>query len=118
MIRFADTELFGRMKEADRRGKLCKEAEFTMGVPSKELGIGQEGSGTVIIQGIIDGYFIDEDGEAVIMDYKSDKTANKLTLIKRYKPQLELYAKALTGIRGLKVKEKIIYSLVAGEVKL
>ena len=118
MIRFADTELFGRMKEADRRGKLYKEAEFTMGVPSKELGIGQEGSGTVIIQGIIDGYFIDEDGEAVIMDYKSDKTANKLILIKRYKPQLELYAKALTGIRGLKVKEKIIYSLVAGEVKL
>ncbi|MBR1674136.1 MAG: helicase-exonuclease AddAB subunit AddA [Eubacterium sp.] len=115
MSRFADTELFRRMKEADTRGQLFKEAEFTMGVPADASA---KTDGIVIVQGIIDGYFIDSDGKAVIMDYKTDRTHDKEELIRRHGPQLKLYTEALSGIRGVEVKELIIYSLEVGEVPI
>ena len=108
MSRLADTGLFKRMKAADSRGQLYKEAEFTMGRTES----------VVIVQGIIDGYFIDDDGKAVIMDYKTDRTHDKEELVRRHGPQLKLYAEALSGIRGLEVKELIIYSLEIGEVPI
>ena len=72
----------------------------------------------VIIQGIIDGYYIDTDGKAVIMDYKTDRTRRKEELIDHHGEQLKLYSDALAGIRGLEVKKLVIYSLEIGEVEV
>ena len=46
------------------------------------------------------------------MDYKSDHVREAETLIGRYQKQLELYAEALEKITGLRVKEKLIYSII------
>lgn len=66
-----------------------------------------------LIQGIIDLYF-EEDGELVIVDYKTDRVnksaAGAQKLVKRYAVQLNYYAKALAQLTGKCVKEKIIYS--------
>ena len=66
-----------------------------------------------LIQGIIDLYF-EEDGELVIVDYKTDRVmkgkAGEKELVKRYAIQLDYYAKALAQLTGKTVKEKIIYS--------
>lgn len=66
-----------------------------------------------LIQGIIDLYF-EEDGELVIVDYKTDRVnksaAGAQKLVKRYTVQLNYYAKALAQLTGKCVKEKIIYS--------
>lgn len=66
-----------------------------------------------LIQGIIDLYF-EEDGELVIVDYKTDRVmkgkAGEKELVKRYAIQLDYYAKALAQLTGKNVKEKIIYS--------
>ena len=66
-----------------------------------------------LIQGIIDLYF-EEDGELVLVDYKTDRVmkgeAGEKELVKRYAIQLDYYAKALTQLTGKTVKEKIIYS--------
>ena len=71
-----------------------------------------------LIQGIIDLYF-EEDGELVIVDYKTDRVmkgeAGEKELVKRYAIQLDYYAKALTQLTGKKVKEKIIYSFALGK---
>lgn len=72
----------------------------------------------VIIQGIIDGYYIDEDGRAVIMDYKTDRTRIKDELIRHHGEQLKLYQEALSGIKGVEVKGLVIYSLEVGEVPI
>ena len=61
--------------------------------------------------GFIDAFFI-EDGEIVLVDYKSDHVREAETLIGRYQKQLELYAEALEKITGLRVKEKLIYSII------
>ena len=62
------------------------------------------------MQGIIDAYF-EEDGELVLVDYKTDSVVKEQELIDRYKVQLDLYENALHQITGLKVKEKLIYSV-------
>ena len=70
-----------------------------------------------LIQGIIDMYFV-EDGQIVLLDYKTDKVPYKGgadILKERYSIQLDYYGKALSQITGLPVKEKIIYSFTLGK---
>jgi ATP-dependent helicase/nuclease subunit A len=65
---------------------------------------------TLMMRGIIDAYF-EEDGEIVLIDYKTDFVNEEDTeeILNRYKKQLQLYAKALSELTGKKVKEKWIY---------
>lgn len=64
----------------------------------------------LLIQGIIDLYFEEEDG-LVIVDYKTDKInpSNEALLILEHKEQVNLYAQALEKIMDQKVKEKYLY---------
>lgn len=61
----------------------------------------------VVIQGSIDLCF-EEDGEWVLLDYKTDRTDDKEALKARYLPQLNLYARALRSITGKPVREIVI----------
>jgi ATP-dependent helicase/nuclease subunit A len=64
----------------------------------------------IIVQGIIDCAFI-EDGQWVIIDYKTDRYQDikqRDEIIDGYKIQINLYAEALTKLTGMPVKEKII----------
>ena len=61
----------------------------------------------VVIQGSIDLCF-EEDGEWVLLDYKTDRTDDKEVLKARYLPQLNLYARALRSITQKPVKEIVI----------
>jgi len=62
---------------------------------------------SVVVQGSIDLCFIEE-GEWVLVDYKTDRTDDKEELKARYFPQLNLYARALRSITGKPVKEIIL----------
>ena len=66
-----------------------------------------------LVQGIIDAFFY-EDGEIVLMDYKTDRLYREEDFRERYGIQLEYYEKALTQITGKRVKEKWIYSFTLG----
>ena len=63
----------------------------------------------MLVQGIIDVCF-EEDGELVVLDYKTDKIWSEQKVLDKYQSQLEYYARALEQITGKKVREKIIYS--------
>ena len=66
-----------------------------------------------LIQGIIDVFWIEDDGITVLLDYKTDRVDTAQELIDRYATQLKLYADALERVfaaRKLKVKEILIYS--------
>jgi ATP-dependent helicase/nuclease subunit A len=72
----------------------------------------------VAVQGIIDCYF-EEDGEIVVVDFKSDYIPQKNMMevvVNRYKIQIDLYKEALEKITGRKVKESYIYLLRYGEI--
>ena len=65
----------------------------------------------VLVQGIIDLYFIDENGKIILVDYKTDYEFDEEVLKQKYKMQLEIYAEALKNKFKCKVEKKYIYSL-------
>ena len=54
---------------------------------------------------------MEEEGELVLVDYKTDKVSSVRILLERYKEQLDYYGRALEQMTGKKVKAKILYSL-------
>lgn len=112
---FMKTELAKRMGEAQRMGKLYKEQPFMMGVKAnmvkEEFPEGED----ILVQGVIDVYFEEEDG-LVLMDYKTDRVSEAEELVKRYHTQLAYYAEALERLTHKKVKEKLIYSFALHQV--
>ena len=94
------------------------EQPFCLKMSARELKLG-ESDEPVIVQGIIDMCFI-EDGQWVIVDYKTDKVsaAEAAEAAKKYAIQLNLYARALTDITQRPAAQKWIYYLMAGEAIL
>lgn len=126
IVEFTKTNLFKRMKEAEKNNSLFRERKFLMGLPARKFSeedievieSPKEGEEIMIVQGIIDVCFL-EDGEYVIADYKTDNVDTMEELVKRYKIQLECYKIAIEKISGIKVRDMIIYSVKLGqEIKI
>lgn len=103
-------ELGRRAAEAAQRGCLAKETPFTL---RRE----HEGE-AVLVQGIIDCWFEEEDG-LVLVDYKSNRIprngTDALERIKdEYRRQIALYREALEEGRKRSVKEAYLYLFDAG----
>ena len=75
---------------------------------------GEKSGELLIVQGIID-LFFEEDGEIVLLDYKTDRVRTEEELTGRYRIQLEYYQEALAKSLGKHVKEKLIYSFALGK---
>lgn len=103
-----------RMKKAARQGKLWKEQPFVLGVNAEEIYPGAEEGETILVQGIIDVFF-EEEGELIVLDYKTDKVQKPEELKEKYHAQLSYYARALEQLTGKSVKEKVIYSFALEE---
>ena len=107
---FFASELFRRVSRAER---VFKEQSFTIAksVCDFDSSVPQEFADekTVVI-GRIDLVFI-ENGEAVIVDYKTDRVKSLSELTSRYREQLSLYGEAVEKALGYKVKQKLLYSL-------
>ena len=67
-----------------------------------------------IAQGIADCVFI-ENGELVILDFKTDNVKSADELVTRYADQLKIYSYALSRIFDMPVKESILFSLKLGK---
>lgn len=114
ILRFLQSELAYRMWRAERDGRLCREQPFVMGVSASKLGQEFPDSESVLIQGIIDVFFEEEDG-IVLLDYKTDAVSSLKELWNRYETQLDYYSQALSKITGKPVKERILYSFHLGQ---
>ncbi len=115
---FFECSLGQRMIKAAANGMLVKEQQFSVGIPVSEIQAcdkidSQDLDDIVIVQGIIDAFFYEE-GEIVVMDYKTDR-ADEDTLLGRYRAQLDYYGDTVSRITGKKLKEKIIYSFDLGK---
>ena len=99
-----------RMMNAAKADKLYREKQFVMGIPANMVKDIYSAEERVLVQGIVDAYF-EEDNELVIVDYKTDNVANINDLRARYETQLEYYSRALEQITGMRVKERVLYSV-------
>ena len=66
-----------------------------------------------LVQGVIDCCF-EEDGQWVLVDYKTDSPRDVQAVLDKHRPQLNVYADALLRITGMEVKERILYLVRAG----
>ena len=114
IIQFTKSEIWQELKTAQ---KIYKEKPFYIEIPASEIEKENE-KDMVLVQGIIDLFYINEKGELVLVDYKTDFVAEgeEKKLIEKYKKQLELYKMALEKSLNMKVSKVNIYSVYLGKI--
>ncbi len=106
IYKFAQSEIAKEIKNAKR---VYKEAPFYINIPAREI-YNVETEEQILVQGIIDVYYENQEGELILLDYKTDKVDNPAQLKQKYLVQLELYKKALEYATNKKVRDTYIYS--------
>ncbi len=107
ILLYTKSDLFNSLKQAK---KICKETPFYFDISAKEI-IKEEVDEKVLVQGIIDLYYIDKDDRLVLVDYKTDFVKREEELVTKYSKQLEIYKRALQEATGKKVDRVCIYSI-------
>ena len=122
---FFRSALYERLKRAKRvfreqRFMYETPAHTLIDDPQKKAAYGGE---TVIVQGVIDCFFEDEQGRVVLFDYKTDRFGRQaleneedcMELLRlRHGNQLLGYRSAVEGLLGKKVDEVLLYSFALG----
>lgn len=106
LYKFFSSDIGKRLINAKR---IEREMPFSMLFEGKRVYDTLEDGENLFLQGIIDTAF-EEDGEWVLVDYKTDRVKSGEDLIKRYKIQMDLYKEALQRLTGMPVKACYIYS--------
>ena len=98
-------------KELKQAKVVEREKPFYINIPAKDV-YGKDLDEQLLVQGIIDLYYIDKEDNLILVDYKTDYVENRdeQILINKYKMQLELYKKALESAMNKKVSRVYIYS--------
>lgn len=112
---FLKSSLAQNMIQAKKRNGLFKEQPFVLGISADKLNPKFPQAETVLIQGVIDAFYYDENGDIVLLDYKTDRVEKAEELAARYKAQLDYYQEALQQITGKKVVKRYIYSFRLNE---
>ncbi|MFE8696319.1 helicase-exonuclease AddAB subunit AddA [Cytobacillus sp. FJAT-53684] len=115
IVKFFETQLGSRMLQAHA---INREIPFSLSFPASEIYNDWKGEEEpILIQGIIDCVFEDEQG-LVLLDFKTDEitdrfkggfTEAKPILEERYRMQIDMYARALEQILKRKVNEKYLF---------
>lgn len=99
-------------KELRKAKVVEKEKPFYINIPAKEI-YNQEIEEDILVQGIIDLYYINGNDELVLVDYKTDyvEKGKEEELLNKYRKQLDLYKRALESALNRKVDKVYIYSV-------
>ena len=103
-----NTQFIKNLKNAK---EIKKETPFYTYINTKEI-YNTQNSENILVHGIIDLYYITQQNEVILVDYKTDYVEGSgEELIDKYKVQLEIYKKALEESLKEKVKHVYIYSI-------
>ena len=111
LAKMSQSEMVQKMREAKH---VEKEKAFIYLAPANIVESSYPEDEKILIQGVIDAYFINEEG-ITILDYKTDYIdqtqieVSKEKIKARHKKQLEFYAVALEGITKISVAHRYIY---------
>ena len=116
LLEYTKSNLWQSLRQAK---KIYKEQPFYINIKASSVynNIEEKQDENILIQGVIDLYYINKDNELTLVDYKTDyvEEANKDILKEKYKKQLDLYKQALEQALNRKVDKTIIYSLYLNE---
>lgn len=111
---FFNSDLGRRLIASER---VERELPFSMLFDGNRVYPDVEKGERLFLQGIIDTAFV-EDGQWVLVDYKTDRVKSGDELIRRYKIQMDLYKEALERLTNMPVKASYIYSFRLHEAVL
>ncbi len=116
IVRFFHSELGQRLR---RSPELRREFRFSVPVSAAlhthgTLSPPAPGEDSILLQGVVDCCFT-ENGEWVIVDFKTDAAASAAQMRARYAPQLSAYAHAVARVTGRRVRECALYLFSTGE---
>ena len=113
IVKFIQSDIFKEIYIANKSEKLFKEKAIDYNIKLKNLFKDEniEEDEKIMVVGIIDLFFENENGEIILLDYKTDYvTKENIEEVKaRYKVQLDLYKSAIEDISGKKVAKKGLY---------
>ena len=109
IFNFLKSEIAKKVRKAQ---SIYQEVPFYINLKANEI-YDTNIEDTILVQGIIDLYFIDNNKDIILVDYKTDYVENKKEeiLVEKYKKQIEIYERAIQEATNQNVKEKYIYSL-------
>ncbi|QQK81916.1 helicase-exonuclease AddAB subunit AddA [Salicibibacter cibi] len=116
ILRFFQSELGKRLR---RSSHVYREVPFTFVKPADQIypGWSDEYSEPILIQGVADCLFHDDNQRFVLIDYKSDQINSRMneTLLRnRYQEQMRLYTEAIEQIWKTSVQERYLYFFDGG----
>ncbi len=107
IYQYTKSQLFEELRQAK---EVHKEQPFYINIPAKDVVSEAENSKkNILVQGIIDLYYIDKNDNLVLIDFKTDYISNepnaKEKILDKYRVQLEIYKTALEQALGRKVNK-------------
>ena len=107
IYQYTKSQLFEELREAK---EVHKEQPFYINIPAKDIVSEAENSKkNILVQGIIDLYYIDKNNNLVLIDFKTDYISDELNakekILDKYRVQLEIYKTALEQALGRKVNK-------------
>lgn len=110
LLEYTNSQLWTELKQAK---EIHKEHPFYINIKASRIynQINKEDDENILVQGVIDLFFIDKDDKLILVDYKTDYVQNENELIEKYKGQLDLYKEALEQSLDKKVDRMCIYSV-------
>lgn len=120
---FFRSDLYERMKAAQSAGRLfCREYRFNIELDAADFTTdGQRKKALseekLLVQGVIDCFFEEEDGSITVADYKTDRIFGENAVAEfkaRHERQLSYYKKAVERISLMKVGKCELYSFCLG----
>ena len=113
ILKFTKSVIWQDLKEAK---EYHKEEPFYINVLANDV-IQTDMDENILVQGIMDLYYINKNDELILLDYKTDFAVQgeEENLINRHKAQLMLYKQALENALDRKVDKVYIYSTGLGK---
>ncbi|MBR3132570.1 MAG: helicase-exonuclease AddAB subunit AddA [Clostridia bacterium] len=111
ILKFTQSKLAQRLRDART---IEREKPFYINVSVRDI-YGIDSDEKILVQGIVDLYFVDCEDKLVLVDYKTDYIEKEEELVEKYSIQLDLYKKALEESLGREVDEVYIYSTNLGK---
>lgn len=110
LLEYTNSQLWTELKQAK---EIHKEHPFYINIKASRIynQINKEDDEDILVQGVIDLFFIDKDDKLILVDYKTDYVQNENELVEEYKGQLDLYKEALEQSLDEKVDKMCIYSV-------
>ena len=113
ILEFTKSKIWKNLQKAK---EIYREKPFYINMSANEI-YNEDIEENILVQGIIDLYYIDENDKLILVDYKTDyvQIDKETELVEKYKKQLEIYQEALEKALNKKVYKKYIYSTYLGK---